>query len=196
MLIWIPLPPTPKGNNPRLVWGRKGGHRKRPLLLPSKAASSCQKALTRLLRASAPPSPLECPVRRDALFCLPVPQSWPLWRKAAARQHRFLPPGGGRQADTGNLVKLLDDALEGAGLIANDGQIVGGEAWKVYAGEPGYLIRLLPLPQATRAEGSSPLQGWWTSDAEARKEATPPWVERGGQHQERNVRRPGRTPPF
>jgi hypothetical protein len=94
------------------------------------------------------------------------------------------------------LVKLLDDALEGAGLIANDGQIVGGECVKVYSKEPGYLVRLLPLPQASRAEGSSPLQGWWTQDAEARKTATPPWIERGGHQENDCVKRPGLTLPF
>ena len=93
-------------------------------------------------------------------------------------------------------MKLLDDALEGAGLIANDGQIVGGECAKVYSGEPGYLVRLLPLPQATRAERSSPLQGWWTSDAEAKKTATPPWHERGGHQEDDSIRRPGLTLPF
>ena len=112
-------------------------------------------------------------MRRDVLFCLPVPQSWPLWKKAAARQHRYLPPGGGRQADVGNLVKLLDDALEGAGLIANDGQIVGGECVKLYGQEPGYLIQLTPLVQGARQPSEAEPASWWFS------KTTPPRTTTG-----------------
>ena len=145
--LWVPLAPVPKGNSQRVV--RRGRFTR---VLPSARAESAQRALANYLRRSAPASPPTGPVRRDATYWLPVPKSWPKWKRDAARDGRYLPPGGGRQPDTGNFDKLLDDALEAAGWVANDGQIVGGHTAKLYAPlEPGYSIRITPLEQATRS---------------------------------------------
>jgi len=158
MKAWIPgLVPTPKGNSPRIV--RRG---KWPKVLPSKRAVEAQKALTRALKLKAPPEPLRGPLRRDCVFYLPIPQSWPKWKQAAAMSGSWLPEGGGRQADTGNLTKLLDDALEGAGWLLNDGQIVGGETLKLYGEPPGYLVRLTPLAQGRRSQ--APARALWWHD--------------------------------
>ena len=158
MLIKIDnVHPVPKGNSGRIV--RAGRF---PRLIPSKRAVECQKVLTPLLAQHVSGAPFSGPVRRDVLFCLAIPPSWPKWKKKAAEERRYLPAGGGRTPDTGNLLKLLDDCLEASGLIFNDAQIIGGESWKVYAPTPGYIVSLEPLGQATRDEASSPLSGWFS----------------------------------
>jgi hypothetical protein len=48
--------------------------------------------------------------------------------------------------DVGNLDKLLDDALEAAGWLLDDAQIVSGLTGKIYSEEPGYWIRLSAYP--------------------------------------------------
>jgi len=148
--------PVPKGNSGRIV--RAG---KYPKLLPSKRAMACEKALTTELAQHISGAPLAGPVRRDVLFTLAIAPSWPKWKQEAARARRYLPAGGGRTPDTGNLLKLLDDALEKSGIIFNDSQIIGGESWKVYGDVPGYLIRIEPLPQADRGSPGEPLGGWF-----------------------------------
>ena len=158
MIIQIDnVDPVPKGNSGRIV--RAGRF---PRLIPSKRAVECQKILTPMLAQHATGAPIEGPVRRDVIFCLPIPPSWAKWKKIAAEEKRYLPAGGGRTPDTGNLLKLLDDCLEASGLIYNDAQIIGGESWKVYAPVSGYLIRLEPLSQASRSDLGSPLVGWFT----------------------------------
>lgn len=153
MEFWLPLPPVPKGNSPRIIkfGGRLG-------VAPSKRSKWAEGQLVALLRATSkvPRVPLTCPVWRDATFVLPIAPSWPKWKREAARELRYLPPGGGRQPDVGNLVKLLDDALERARVIHNDGQIVGGSCSKVYGDQPGYLVRVTELPQASREDPSHP----------------------------------------
>lgn len=148
--------PVPKGNSGRIV--RAG---KFPRLIPSKRAMDCQKILTPELAKHVRGAPFEGPVRRNVVFTLAISPSWPKWKKAAAADLRFLPAGGGRTPDCGNLLKLLDDCLEASGLIFNDSQIIGGESWKVYGPTPGYLICLEPLAQADRTESGRPLAGWF-----------------------------------
>lgn len=150
--LWAPMVPVPKGNAQEIY--RRGRHLG---VKPRAKVKRAQAALAVLLRASA--GSRECisgPVWRDACYVLPIPPSWPRWKRVAAEELRYLPPGGGRQPDTGNLTKLLDDALEDAGLIANDGQIVGGCCVKLYGAEPGYIVRLTELPQASRTEPAWP----------------------------------------
>ena len=162
--VWIPgLAPVPKGNRPRII--RRGRWTK---LLPAKRAVEAERALTLALRPHAPRAPLSCPVRRDCVFFLPIPKSWPAWKREAARARTWLPTGGGRQADTGNLVKLLDDALEGAGILLNDGQIVGGECAKLYGAEVGYLIQVTPLVQGGRGYEGEPVVWWLDMDTPLR----------------------------
>ena len=149
--------PVPKGNSGRIV--RAGRF---PRLIPSKRAVECQKILTPLLSQYVTGAPFEGPVRRDVVFTLAIPPSWPKWKKAAAEDKRYLPAGGGRTPDTGNLLKLLDDCLESSGIIYNDSQIIGGESWKVYGPTPGYLVRIEPLSQAARGLAGEPLAGWFS----------------------------------
>lgn len=151
------IDPVPKGNSGRIV--RAGRF---PRLIPSKRAVECQKMLTPQIASQVTGAPIEGPVRRDVVFTLPIPPSWPRWKKAAAEERRYLPAGGGRTPDTGNLLKLLDDCLEASGVIYNDSQIIGGESWKIYGSTPGYLIRIESLSQADRGSPGGALAGWFS----------------------------------
>ena len=146
-VLWVPMACVPKGNSQRIV--RRGGF---PRLLPSKRAVEAQHLLASALRRLSAETHTG-PVWRDVCFVLRIPTSWPAWRRRAALELRWIPT---YRPDTGNLVKLLDDAIEEAGIVHNDSQIVGGSAVKLYGPVPGYRIRITPLPQATRLEPSRP----------------------------------------
>jgi len=81
--------------------------------------------------------PLDGPVEVSVCFVLPIPQSWPLKKKDAARAGKIWPT---KKPDGDNLTKLIWDALTGI-CYHDDAQIVrwpGGE--KRYGDEPGVYI--------------------------------------------------------
>jgi len=133
--------PRQKGNSKRLI---RVGRARRWMLVPRTDDKVAEDALAARVQAFRPPAPLFGPVRLDVTFCMPVPRSWPLRRREAALAGRELPAV---RPDRGNLLKLVEDALEGP-FYVDDGQIVAGEVAKVYAEIPGYRIRLGSLPEA------------------------------------------------
>lgn len=148
--LWIPLAPVPKGNSRRQFrCSRTGALRS----APSRTSQRAEEAVTRFLRLYAPDEPLTGPVQRDACYVMSVPPSWPQWKREAALELRYQHV---TRPDVGNLDKLLDDALEGAGWISNDSRICGGFTFKAYGAVPGYLVRLTPIPQATRTDPACP----------------------------------------
>lgn len=77
------------------------------------------------------------PLRLDVLAVFPRPKKH--WRADGS-----LSPEGARSAwhtgtpDRSNILKAIEDALQGAGLaFENDSQVVAGEISKVWATEPG-----------------------------------------------------------
>lgn len=83
------------------------------------------------------------PLRLFLWFTLPVPASWPKWRRRAA--HGAAHTG---RPDIDNLQKLVADAGNGV-LWADDAAIAMVEARKVYGDEPCTFVlvsRLDPLP--------------------------------------------------
>jgi Holliday junction resolvase RusA-like endonuclease len=76
--------------------------------------------------------PSKTALRVDLRFVLPIPPSWPAWRRAAALLKRHGPVG---KPDLDNLVKLAKDALNGV-LWVDDSQIVILVAGKVYGVDP------------------------------------------------------------
>lgn len=103
----------------------------------------------KFLRLYAPDEPLSGPVQRDACYVFSAPKSWPKWRQQAALELRYQHV---TRPDCGNLDKLLDDALEKSGWLCNDSRICGGFTFKAYGTEPGYVVRITALPQASLAE--------------------------------------------
>jgi Holliday junction resolvase RusA-like endonuclease len=83
----------------------------------------------------------------DVTFVLPVPQSWPAWKRAAALESLIRPTC---RPDVDNLVKLTKDALNGI-LWLDDSQIVGLTATKVYGDTPSTVIEAREITQQKHA---------------------------------------------
>lgn len=95
----------------------------------------------------APASPLEGPLQLELRFSLPVPESRPLWWKAAARGGLIWPV---KKPDVDNLEKLVLDALTRSGRWwRDDSQVCRIASEKVYGALPGTFVRITPLAQAT-----------------------------------------------
>lgn len=75
-------------------------------------------------------------------FVLPVPASWPIWKKCAALARTIRPTS---RPDLDNFVKLAKDALNGV-LWVDDSQIVQLTAEKQYGVEPCTRIVAVELP--------------------------------------------------
>ena len=140
--FFIAQTPTQKGNSKRILRGRGG--------VPFIASSSKHKKAEETLAARAyehrPPAPLTGPVRLEVTFVMPIPSSLPKWARAAAVAGLIYPA---KRPDRGNLLKLVEDALEGP-FYGDDAQIVDGPVRKAYGETPGYRIVLEQIEEATK----------------------------------------------
>lgn len=145
--------PRPKGNSKRIVsFGKRCPkcNRGRPSIQSTKADVANEKILVLVLASVAPPVPFEIPCVLHASIVLPIRPSWNAAKRRAAEEHRHQPCSAkgatGPIPDLGNLIKLLEDALEKGGWVANDSLITKHRTEKVYGLEPGYTITLRELP--------------------------------------------------
>ena len=157
--VFLDLPPAPKGNSKRARRTRFGA-----VVTKDSRDAKREKALTQLAYLLAPPDPLRGPILLDVVFALPIPSSWPDWKRKLAEERTVFPysdatGGSGTIPDRGNLLKLLEDALEAGGWFANDSQVIGGRVSKCYGTqrEVGYWVRLSEVfesasPRATRRD--------------------------------------------
>lgn len=125
--FWLDLVPRGKGR-PRFGNGRT---------YTDKRTREAEAEFSRLAAPYAPATPPDGPVRLGLVFLLPIPKSWPKWKRRAADvgwlRHRSKP-------DVSNLVKLAEDAMEAGGWFLSDSQIVELRASKCYAEEPGVEV--------------------------------------------------------
>ena len=84
--------------------------------------------------------PLDGPLELDMRVVVPIAQSWPKKRRAAARELREWPT---RKPDFDNFQKCVD----GLNMVVwiDDGQIVRSTFEKRYGEKPGMWIRVKPL---------------------------------------------------
>ena len=82
--------------------------------------------------------PLTGPLSVSVVICLPVPQSWPPWKREAALDGRVRPTG---RPDRTNIVKAAEDACNNI-VWVDDAQIVEGACSKQYSDAPCVLIRV------------------------------------------------------
>ena len=106
-----------------------------------RAAST--KYVRRLARKNMPPDalrgPLTCPVRLTCVIYRAVPQSWSRRKRADAIADKIRPT---TRPDVSNVIKGIEDALNGV-WYADDSQIVEyGLIGKWYAEEPRVYVRL------------------------------------------------------
>lgn len=145
MKFFVAAIPGVKGNSKRVV--KKGG---RPSLIGDPLARKRERELVALLAEFRPSAPLDGPLRLDVTFVMPIPSSFPKWKRAAALAGDVYPT---RRPDRGNILKLVEDAMEGV-FYRDDAQIVRGEVRKAYGDAPGYLIELEQLHETTFARGA------------------------------------------
>lgn len=152
---FVGVVPMPKGNAQKIV--RRG--RKRGLVNEDRVVAK-QRELTFALLANAarPARAMRGAVEFGVTFVLPIPKTWPIWKREAAAARALFPyteaeGSSGGIPDRGNLLKLIEDCLEKAGYLSNDSQICDGPVAKVYGETPGYEITLRKLPEVlTRSE--------------------------------------------
>ena len=106
-----------------------------------RAAST--KYVRRLARKNMPPDalrgPLTCPVRLTCVIYRAVPQSWSRRKRADAIADKIRPK---TRPDVSNVIKGIEDALNGV-WYNDDSQIVEyGVIGKWYAEEPRVYVRL------------------------------------------------------
>ena len=141
--FFVPGEIKPKGNSKNIVRSKSG----QTFLVEPAANTANANALRVLFAQYAPPKPLEGPVRVTY-------QIRYAWRKGDSKKRRALEMVPKDTApDLGNLEKQLDDALQAAGFLVNDSQIVcrgdvfDGELTqlrhgKVLCDAPGVLVRI------------------------------------------------------
>lgn len=137
----IPGSPKPKGR-PRATKDRKGNVR---VFTPSKTREAEQTLAARAM-PFRPPTPIEGPVHLDVIFVLPIPASYPKWKKEAAEAGYLFHT---KKPDRDNLLKLLKDALNEVFWL-DDGQVCIGTEQKVYGAEPRTWVRVVELQQMTK----------------------------------------------
>jgi Holliday junction resolvase RusA-like endonuclease len=86
----------------------------------------------------APETPFSGPITLSAAFHMPIPKSWPKWRKDEAMEYNIRPTC---KPDIDNLVKLTMDAMNGI-FWHDDAQIVSISATKCYSDDPRIAIYL------------------------------------------------------
>lgn len=85
--------------------------------------------------------PLQGPLMLAFVARLPVPQSWPSWKREAALLDSVLPT---TKPDLDNLAKALLDGLNEV-VWRDDVQVVEVRARKVYSETPGIDLEVTPL---------------------------------------------------
>jgi Holliday junction resolvase RusA-like endonuclease len=89
----------------------------------------------------APKIPLSGPIALDVTFYMPIPKSWPKWKKEAAREYKIRPTS---TPDRDNLLKLVQDSMNKVFWV-DDAQIVEGQTAKYYSDEPKIIVCLEEL---------------------------------------------------
>lgn len=69
------------------------------------------------------------PIELQITIHVEIPESWPVWKRAAATRGEIVPTGG---PDTDNVVKTISDAMNGV-VYRDDAQVVTNDAVKLYA---------------------------------------------------------------
>ena len=88
---------------------------------------------------------IEGPINLDVRFCVPIPSSWPKWRRLKAIESTLYPTG---RPDLDNYIKTVLDGLNGV-IWQDDSQVVRITAEKVYSVEPHTNVRIRECMSST-----------------------------------------------
>lgn len=148
IFLAIPGAPTAKGR-PR--FSRRSGRAYTPAKTAQAEGTLASRALALLsAHPDAASWPSHTALHLNAVFVLPIPASWPAWKREAALADGVRPVG---KPDVDNLVKLAKDALNGV-LWVDDSQVVALTAHKVYGAEPKTCIYVAELAHQTQRKAA------------------------------------------
>ena len=128
----VPGAPTGKGR-PRFV--KATGRAYTP-----KGTASRENAIAAAGMAAWRAPPADCPFALGVEVVMPVPKSWPQYKRAAALDGRIVPTV---KPDADNIGKLVGDALNQI-IWRDDCQIVRLTVWKRYGETPATIITVTP----------------------------------------------------
>lgn len=119
---------------------------KRGIAYTPKRTAQAEARFRNAIEKWIPLEPLSGPLWVFIDFHLPVPKSWPKWKKEAARMGMVVPV----KPDIDNLAKLPLDALTRSRFWHDDSQITELRCQKQYApNEPYTSVSILSLPHVT-----------------------------------------------
>ena len=96
--------------------------------------------------------PLSGPLSMEILFYLPIPTSWPKWKREASMWGIVYPAS---KPDLSNLIKAIEDACNTV-VWDDDAQVVRMKPAKLYGVTPQAQVTVTPIEHvATRAEWES-----------------------------------------
>lgn len=102
-------------------------------------------------KAMAGLAPIQGPVELQLTFDLPIPLTWPQWKRAAAARGEIAATS---KPDLDNLEKAVKDAMNGIAW-GDDCQVVKTTKIKRYAMTPGVDVELSGLPYLLPAQVKS-----------------------------------------
>lgn len=141
--FFVPLIPTAKGR-PRSFYRPGLGVR----AYTPKETEQAETTFSSLARPYAPPGPLQGPLELKLMFLLPIPKSWPKWKRELGGWSHDIKP------DLDNLAKLVLDAFQRSGAWwRDDSQVCRLGLMKLYTnGTPGTHVELNQVEQPTRPQ--------------------------------------------
>lgn len=86
-------------------------------------------------------APFEGAVRLNLQIILPIPPSWPAWKRELALRGEIYPTV---KPDGDNVEKATKDALNRI-VWADDCQVIGCDKWKAYGASPCVNVTVTPL---------------------------------------------------
>lgn len=147
-MIEFHIPTRPAGQ-PRARVGVIGGKAR---AFKSKQARTLEQDVLAFALPAAPARLLEGPVRVVIVATMPITESWPAWRKEAARAGAVCPTS---RPDADNIAKLILDALNRSlRFWRDDAQVVELAVRKRFGDEPGTTVTVYEAcaTVTTRAE--------------------------------------------
>jgi Holliday junction resolvase RusA-like endonuclease len=86
-------------------------------------------------------APLTGPLKIELAFQVPIPPSWPNWKREAAERGEIAPTV---KPDLDNFEKAVKDAMNGI-VWVDDAQVVRCEKAKDFSARPGVAVTITPL---------------------------------------------------
>lgn len=138
--FFVPGPPQGKGRARAFVFRRGRAAGRIGHYTPEKTRTYEGIITTLAMQARGALPPLAGPVVLTFAALMPVPDSWPQWKRAAALAGGISPTV---KPDLDNIEKALKDGLNGV-LWKDDAQVVSVVKEKLYAPEAGLRVQVRP----------------------------------------------------